>query len=63
MYRSTTREKINNKINNKKMLINKIERPQTVIKVVVVPIATELKTKVSTAIQSVVDRIKVKHLS
>jgi hypothetical protein len=63
MYRPTTRKKINNKINNKKMLINKIERPQTVIKVIVAPIATELKTKVSTAIQSVVDRIKVKHLS
>jgi hypothetical protein len=45
------------------MLINKIERPQTVIKVVVAPITTELKTKVSTAIQSVADRIKAKHLS
>jgi hypothetical protein len=45
------------------MLINKIERPQTVIKVVVVPITTELKAKVSTAIQSVADRIKAKHLS
>jgi len=45
------------------MLINKIERPQTVIKVTIAPIATEIKTKVSTAIQSVVDRIKAKHLS
>jgi hypothetical protein len=63
VYRPPTCKKINNKINNKKMLINKIERPQTVIKVVVVPIATELKTKVSTAIQSVVNKIKEKHLS
>jgi hypothetical protein len=47
----------------KKMLINKIERPQTVIKITIAPITTELKAKVSTAIQSVVDRIKVKHLS
>jgi hypothetical protein len=45
------------------MLINKIERPQTVIKITITPITTELKAKVSTAIQSVVDRIKVKHLS
>lgn len=45
------------------MIMNKIERPQTVIKVIVAPITTELKAKVSTAIQSVVDRIKAKHLS
>jgi hypothetical protein len=45
------------------MIINKIERPQTVIKVVVTPITTELKSKISTAIQSVVNKIKEKHLS
>jgi hypothetical protein len=45
------------------MLVNKIERPQTVIKVIVAPITTELKVKLSTAIQSVADRIKAKHLS
>lgn len=44
------------------MIINKIERPLTVIKVVVAPITSELKTKVSTAIQSVVNKIKEKHL-
>jgi hypothetical protein len=45
------------------MLVNKIERPQTVIKVLVKPITTELKTKVSSAIQSFVNRVKDKHLS
>ena len=45
------------------MIVNKIERPQTVIKVVVAPISTELKDKVSTAMQSVVNAIKAKHLS
>jgi hypothetical protein len=45
------------------MKINKIERPQTVIKVLVVPISTELKSKVSSAIQSFVNNVKIKHLS
>ncbi len=45
------------------MQINKIERPQTVIKVVISPISTELKTKVSTAIQSFINKVKEKHLS
>lgn len=44
------------------MLVNKIERPQTVIKVVVAPLNSNVKTKVSTAIQSVVNAIKQKHL-
>jgi hypothetical protein len=45
------------------MLINKIERPQTVIKVLVVPITTELKVKTSNAIQSFINKVKEKHLS
>jgi hypothetical protein len=45
------------------MIINKIERPQTVIKVVVSPITSEVKTKVSSAIQAVASKIKAKHLS
>jgi hypothetical protein len=45
------------------MTINKIERPQTVIKSVVSPISVELKTKVSSAIQTFVNRVKAKHLS
>jgi hypothetical protein len=45
------------------MIINKIERPQNVIKVVITPIAPELKTKTSLAMKAVVDRIKAKHLS
>ena len=45
------------------MLINKIERPQTVIKVLVVPITTELKVKTSNALQSFINKVKEKHLS
>jgi hypothetical protein len=45
------------------MQINKIERPQTVIKVAISPISTELKTKVSTAIESFINKVKEKHLS
>jgi hypothetical protein len=45
------------------MTINKIERPQTVIKVLVKPISVELKTKVSSAIQTFVNKVKDKHLS
>ena len=39
------------------------ERPSTVIKVVIKPLSTDLKTKISTAFQSVVTAIKDKHLS
>jgi hypothetical protein len=39
------------------------ERPSTVIKAVVSPISTDLKTKISTAFQAVVTAIKDKHLS
>jgi hypothetical protein len=45
------------------MIINKIERPQTVIKVVIVPITTELKIKTSSAIQAFINKVKNKHLS
>ena len=45
------------------MIINKIERPQTVIKVLVKPISVELKAKLSSAVQSFVNRVKDKHLS
>jgi hypothetical protein len=44
------------------MQVNKIERPQTVIKVLIVPIANELKTKTSAAIQTFVNKVKEKHL-
>jgi hypothetical protein len=40
----------------------RIERPNTVIKVTVSPVSSVLKAKVSTAIQSVVNAIKAKHL-
>jgi len=43
--------------------INRIERPQTVIKVLVKPISVELKTKISSAVQSFVNRVKDKHLN
>jgi hypothetical protein len=43
--------------------INRIERPQTVIKVLVSPISVELKAKLSSAVQSFVNRVKDKHLS
>ena len=39
------------------------ERPATVIKAIVSPISTDLKTKISTAFQAVVTAIKDKHLS
>jgi len=39
------------------------ERPTTVIKAVVSPLSTDLKTKISTAFQEVVTKIKEKHLS
>jgi hypothetical protein len=43
--------------------INRIERPQTVIKVLVKPISVELKAKLSSAVQSFANRVKDKHLS
>jgi predicted phage tail protein len=46
-----------------KMIINKIERPQTVIKVLITPITTEVKAKTSNAIQSFINKVKEKHLS
>jgi hypothetical protein len=39
------------------------ERPTTVIKAVISPLSTDLKTKISTAFQEVVTKIKEKHLS
>jgi hypothetical protein len=45
------------------MQVNKIERPQTVIKVLIVPITNELKIKTSSAIQSFANKVKEKHLS
>lgn len=42
--------------------IQKIERPAQTIKSVVAPISADLKTKIATAFQEVVTRIKVKHL-
>lgn len=45
------------------MIINKIERPQAIIKVLVVPITSELKTKTSAALQAFVNKVKEKHLS
>ena len=44
------------------MAYNKIERPATVIKSTIAPITTELKTKISTAFQVVINKIKEKHL-
>jgi hypothetical protein len=41
----------------------RIERPLTVIKTVVSPISNDIKTKISTAFQELVTKIKDKHLS
>ena len=41
----------------------KIERPTTVIKSTIAPISNELKTKLVTAFQVVINKIKEKHLS
>lgn len=38
------------------------ERPDTVIKPVIAPLSTDIKTKISTAFQEVVTKIKEKHL-
>ena len=40
----------------------KTERPNTVIKTLVVPITNDVKIKTAQAIQNVVNRIKEKHL-
>lgn len=45
------------------MLVNKIDRPQTVIKVLIVPITTEVKVKTANAIQFFINKVKEKHLS
>jgi hypothetical protein len=45
------------------MLVNKIDRPQTVIKVLIVPITAEVKVKTANAIQSFINKVKEKHLS
>jgi hypothetical protein len=39
------------------------QRPSTVIKAVISPLSTDLKTKISTAFQEVVTKIKEKHLN
>jgi hypothetical protein len=38
------------------------ERPSTVVKAVVNPLSTDIKTKISTAFQLFVTKIKEKHL-
>jgi hypothetical protein len=45
------------------MASTRIERPTTVIKALIAPIPSETKTKIATAVQEVVNRIKNKHLS
>jgi hypothetical protein len=41
----------------------RIERPAQTIKAIVAPLSNDLKTKVATAFQEVVNKIKEKHLS
>jgi hypothetical protein len=41
----------------------KQERPNTVIKPIIRPLSTDLKTKTATAFQAFVMAIKVKHIS
>lgn len=43
--------------------IKRTERPDSVIKTNVAPLTAEVKAKVSTAFQFVVNKIKEKHLS
>ena len=38
------------------------ERPAQIIKPTIAPISNDIKTKISTALQSVVNAIKAKHL-
>jgi hypothetical protein len=42
---------------------NRVERPANTIKSNITPLSTNLKAKVATAFQSVVNKIKEKHLS
>ncbi len=42
---------------------NRIERPNTVIKPIIKPLSTDLKTKTATAFQAFVTAVKVKHIS
>jgi hypothetical protein len=44
------------------MANNQIQRPTTVIKKLIVPISSEKKVQVASAIQEFVNRIKAKHL-
>jgi|LakMenE18May11ns_1017448.scaffolds.fasta_scaffold9125813_2 hypothetical protein len=41
----------------------RVERPAQTIKAIVAPLSSDLKTKVATAFQEVVNKIKEKHLS
>lgn len=41
----------------------KIERPNSVIKVNITPLTADKKTKIASAVQEVVNKIKTKHLS
>ena len=50
----------NKKIKQNKM---KIERPNSVIKVNITPLTADKKTKIASAVQEVVNKIKTKHLS
>ena len=41
----------------------RIERPAQTIKANIIPLSSELKVKTSLAVQEIVNRIKIKHLS
>lgn len=41
----------------------RVERPAQTVKAVIAPLSNDLKVKVATAFQTVVNAIKVKHLS
>jgi len=45
------------------MANNKVERPTTVIKAIIAPVPSNVKTQVVTAVQDVINKIKIKHLS
>ena len=45
------------------MANKRIERPSQIIKVDIKPISNELKTKIATGFQTIVSKIKEKHLS
>ena len=44
------------------MANNHIVRQPTVIKNLIAPISSEVKTQIASAVQEIVDRIKAKHL-